>query len=178
MMFELVRAFETAKSEKNKFLRFICVNYTKHKLKSVFFKKFDINSIEITKEFLEEFFQIYNCISSEMFGYTNTKYPIVIGTTAEYKYIYISYYDFNIDIKVLNNEFNVEIIDPETNGVTTIHPEMRYLNLSPLRPIILIAIYNYCVAYIYGKNSKLYKKNMDYLNYLYDLHDGILTYSR
>ena len=49
-MFELMKAYETANHEKNKFLRFIYKKYIKYNLKSNFFKRFDIRFIDISNE--------------------------------------------------------------------------------------------------------------------------------
>lgn len=166
-MFELMRAYETARNEKNKFLRFIYTKYTKYKLKKVFFNKFNILNMEINKELVFEFFQFFRCTYEEVMDNMNEKYPYFCTVDIGRHIMYIQYYDYFINIKVRNDRYDIEILNDYSDRGVTIHPNNEYINLSPIREIILISIYNYCVSYIYGLNSDLYMHHTS--TYIHDL---------
>lgn len=170
-MFELVRAYETARNEKNKFLRFIYTKYTKYKLKKVFFDKFfnvyGIVNADISKELLFEFFQFFQCTYDEVIDNMNEKYPYISTIDIGRHILYIQYYDYFISVKVRNERYDIEIVSDHNHNGITIHPDNKYINLSPIREIILISIYNYCVAYIYGLDSDLCMHHKS--TYIHDL---------
>lgn len=163
-MFELVTAYEIAKSEENPILRKLCIMYTKNKLKNVFFKKFDIHHISITDGFLNELYQLYDCIG---YRFINEEYPY-IKRISENRSIFIKYYEYDILITVLRNQYNIDISKDNTHTIT-IHPDKKYFDVFFIKEILLMVIYNYCVSYIYGENSDLYIDDDSYRNSLRDL---------
>lgn len=166
-MFEILKIFETIKNIDNRIVRMIYMKYTKYRLKKIFFNKF-IETMDISNELLYEFFQFFKCTFESMD--INDKYPFVCNIDIDRCILYIEYYDFNIQIKILSNSYDIEIKSRQKEyKATTIHTEIRYLNLTPFREIILMTIYNYCVSYIYGLESNLYCKNDVYIDYLEDL---------
>ena len=169
-MFELLQAYETAVHEDNIFLRFIYKKYVRHKLKSVFFYPFKerMHYIEFNKDLIEEFTQFFNCTHKDVFTGTNKENPYMF---------YISslntmsiYYDmYLIRFKFMENNCDIEVERP--NGKTvSIHPENEKFYSSFFSEIILMAIYNYCVSYIYGKNSKLYIKHNYYIEQIRSMY--------
>ena len=176
-MFELAKAYEIARTEKNKFLRFFYLIYTKRKLKSSFFDKFDIEKMVINKDFLMEFLYIYKSIGftdqDKIYLKINKKYPHVILVDPQLQWIELEYYGFGIDIKIVSDDnFNISILrTPKTTDSITHHIDTAVLNMSMFKPIILMTIYNYCVSYIYGYNSSLYIDDKQYIDRLYDLYN-------
>lgn len=174
-MFELFRVYETATNEKNKLLRTMYTKYAKAKLKSIFFKKFNIHneSLEVNRDLLLEFFQLYQCICDKVV--INDEYPHVYKIDSKKEILCIRYYNFEITIKMINDEYNINIdckrdYSSETIFSLSFHPDTKYLNMTFLREIILMTIYNYCVSYIYGKNSELYIDDRKYITNLFNMH--------
>ena len=166
-MFEILKIFETIKNIENPVVRMIYMKYTKYRLKKIFFDKF-ITNTDLSNELFYEFFQFFKC-TYESIG-INDKYPFVCNVDNDCHILYIEYYDFDINIKILDKSYDI-IIKSISRGydTTTLHTEIRYLKLTPFREIILMTIYNYCVSYIYGLGSNLYCKNDVYMDYLKDL---------
>ena len=176
-MFELVRAYEIARSEKNKFLRYFYLKYTKKKLKTYFFNKFDIENMTLNKDLLDEFFHVYQLIDLREQGeidllQVNREYPHIDLVDPNSQYMNLMYYGFDIVIKKIDDDdFIVSILrTPKDANTITLHPNTEVLNLMIFRPIILMTIYNYCVAYIYGSNSNLYIDDKRYIQRLYDFY--------
>lgn len=162
-MFELLQAYETAKHEKNTALRFIYKNYVRHKLKSVFFEPFKdrIHCMEFNKDLIEEFTQFYNCTNSNVITGCNKENPYVF-CISRLNTMSIFYDVYVIRFKFMDTVCNIEVERP--NGKTvSIHPENEKFYTSFFAEIIFMAIYNYCVTYIYGKNSRLYINNDLYI---------------
>ena len=171
-MFELFRVYETAKSEENKLLRKLVIRYTKKELRKSFFNKFYIDKIEIDKNLLVEFMQLYKSIGFTEHIDQNCKYPHIFLVDPLRECIEIRYYGFAINIQIVNDdEYKVDILftPKNTNSLTT-YLRLNVLNLTVFRPIILMAIYNYCVSYIYGFKSDLYIDDAQYIQRLYDLY--------
>ena len=166
-MFEILKIFETIKNIDNPIVRLLYMIYTKYRLKKIFFKKF-ITNTNISNELLYEFFQFFKCTFENID--LNDKYPLVCNVDIDRCILYIEYYNFIIHIKIIDKSYDI-IVKSRTKGydTTTIHTEIKYLNLTPFREIILMTIYNYCVSYIYGFESNLYCKNDVYIDYLEDL---------
>ena len=175
-MFELVRAYEVAKNEENKLLRYFYLRYTKRKLKRIFFDKFNIETITLNRDLIREFLQVYSSIEQDrvtrIHSRVNNTYPHIFSANIQTESIEMRYYGFGIRIQIIGiNDFNVSILFTPTNlSDFTIYPDTRYLNISVFKPIILMAIYNYCVSYIYGYESDLYIDNHQYIDTLYDIH--------
>lgn len=164
-MFELLQTYETANHEKNDILRFIYIKYIRHKLKSSFFGPFkkSIKSMRLNKELLDEFFQFYQCTQiNTVFRYDNTELRPTINFVSEYGSINIFYYDYRIKFNIFNDHCNITV-EPYFDMPITIHPEISSFYSGFFAEIIIMAIYNYCVRYIYGNKSKLYVNDMSYI---------------
>ena len=164
-MFEILRAFETAKNEKNKFLRSFLIRYTRHKLKSSFFERFNVEDIPLTRELLSEFVQFCECTGIA----SSDSEPFPYYTDIEKVTIHLSYNIYLLSIKVKSNEYEIEVTATLKNASVTMSMDEEKLNLNFLKEIFLMAIYNYCVAYIYGKKSSLYKWEPKYIKPLDEL---------
>lgn len=167
-MFELVKAYELAKNEEDKYLRFIYIKYTKWKLKHCFFKKFDIYNTRLDYSLFLEAIQIYNCISDEC-DIDEFIYPII--NRAKDNKILIIFHQYVIKIILLNKTYfqiDIENTDNDTMYSSTINEDG--INNHFFKQIFFMAIYNYCVLYVYGKNSKLYLDNKSYIKNIYDLY--------
>jgi len=170
VMFELLNAYETAKHEKNEFFRFFYVRYVRHKLKNSFFKPFKevLGNMTLDKKLLEEFRQIFNCVGipgTENCDTLKIKIRFVGSSGA----IYLSYYDYDISYRDKGDHYDI-FIENEQYRQISIHPEVDNFENSIYAAILLMAIYNYCVTYIYGKHSKLYINDDIYvekLKYMY-----------
>lgn len=166
-MFEILKIFETIKNIDNPIVRMIYMKYTKYRLKKIFFNKF-IETIDLSNELLYEFFQFFKCTFENMD--INNKYPFVCNVDIDHCILYIEYYDYNIQIKIHDNSCDIEVKYRYKRYTTvSLQTDIRHLNLTPFREIILMTIYNYCVSYIYGLESNLYCKNDVYIDYLEDL---------
>lgn len=177
MMFELVKSYEIAKSENNTILRFVFVNYTKWRLKHIFFKKFNIYDIKFDKNIMYDFFQLYNFIdeNDKDFLKQNFKVPYIISATSEIGMFDIKYYEFEIKIRIDSfNLFHIVIANKyENNSILDFYADDYVLNngtKNKIKEIIFMAIYNYCVSYIYGEKSKLYIDDASYITYLKNLY--------
>lgn len=165
-MFEILKIFETIKNIDNAIVKMIYMKYTKYRLKKIFFNKFI--EMNISNELLYEFFQFFKCTFENID--INDKCPFVRNVDIDRCILYIEYYDFNIQFKILDNSYDIEVkYKYKRHDTVSLHTEIRYLNLTPFREIILMTIYNYCVSYIYGFESNLYCKNDVYIDYLEDL---------
>lgn len=156
-MFELMRVHEAAKNEKNKFLRYFLLKYSNYRLKKSFFNKFDIKSpdFEINKDFFTEFFQFYNCTSNDVM--CKTLYPRILNIDVHRNLIVVNYKYFRIYATIKDDECIIGISKYMIDvAKTTISIDYKIFKHNILGTIILMAIYNYCVSYIYGLNSDLY----------------------
>lgn len=171
-MFELLQAYETATHEKNKVFRFVYTKYVRHKLKTAFFKKFrnSIYSIKLDKNLIEEFRQFYNCAYSDVeslganFSWTTTPY---IDFITQIGTVHVYYEKYRIKYKFLDDSCDIEI--EEKHGLEDsllVHPENDIFYESFYAEILIIAIYNYCVSYIYGSKSKLFIEDDTYMKNL------------
>lgn len=156
-MFELLQLYETAKHEKNKVLRFFYLNHVRRSLKNKYFNKFKFNilsnMISLDENLLAEFAQFYGCMNYIKRG--GDPYMISISESADL--IYVRYQQYLLKYKLLENTCDIDIGNSDLNKSILIHPADKETFYSGLfAVIILMAIYNYCVAYIYGENSKLY----------------------
>lgn len=170
-MFELFKAYETAKSEKNKFLRKVYIKYTRYRLKRSFFDKFDLSNIEFNKNLLQEFFQLYNCTKDFVNENINVNYPFISVTNIDNGKFSVNYFSYNIFITLAYDEYNTDIIGNDYGGrmITHLVFNDKSTNYAYVKKIILMAIYNYCVSYIYGYKSNLYKDDESYVNKIKDL---------
>lgn len=158
-MFELFRAYELAKNEKNKYIRFFCINYTKYKLKRVFFSKYKkliINGhMRLSVDLLNEFNQFYECT----YNHTAIRlcHPHIYKLTNN-NVLQVFFYNKLIGVRV-NTDHSIvgtisskddvhEVFDLEDNSVN----HYTYL----VSDMVTRAMYNYCVSYIYGSRSSLY----------------------
>ena len=151
-MFEVLQAYETAIHEKNILLRFIYTNRVKRSLKKTFFKKFkaSIRNMKLEKSFIEEFNQFHECtkiINNKDFCVYQLSYN---------KNLYINYYRYELKFKFLERNCDVEIRDKRSNRAVVLHPEDATFYSSLFSKIILSAVYNYCVLYVYGEQSDLF----------------------
>ena len=174
-MFELVKACELAKGEKHIFLRFIYTHYTKWALKHAFFEKFDIYTMRVDRKLINEFFQLYDCVNSYAMldQRQNTLYPYISTVFTDKKVINIQYYNFKIKISMstLIDEFTVAVTDlGYQNSNLSFHVNEELINKSCMREIILMTIYNYCVAYIYGNKSSLYIDDRSFIKTIKDFY--------
>ena len=159
-MFELLNAYETARNEKNEFFRFFYIRYVRHKLKKSFFKPFKeiINSMALDKKLLVEFRQLFNCVGVQdpnNLNYTHINFVLDNGD------IMVSYYDYTILYMDKENHYDIQIENMNRNII--IHPENAVFEHSLFSIILIMAIYNYCVTYIYGKYSSLHIDNYKYV---------------
>ena len=165
MMFELMKVFEIASNEENKYLRFIYQKYARYKLRHSFFKKFSIKNIHFNDLFLKEFCQFYNCIDSSIVF--NEKYPYIGHINIDIELLYIYYYDYRIKFTHTGRgEYNIEIIDANKMNTIRLFKSETSLNNFFIKEIILMGIYNICVSYIYGKESDLYIDDKRYIKML------------
>lgn len=166
-MFELMKAFELASNEENKFLRFIYLKYIRYTLKKSFFKKFSIKDIYFDKDFLYQVCQFFECIHvnwNNAFLWINKDYTYVGVVNSKTYVIYVYYYQYKINISYINNsEYYIEITDLHASNTSRLYKSEEELNNSFIKEIILMGIYNICVAYIYDKKSKLYIHDNQYL---------------
>ena len=159
-MFELMRARESAKNERNKFLRYFLMKYTEIRLRSIFFNRFDIKSpdLVINKEFFDEFFQFYNCTKDGTAS--NFNYAQIIDINIERQMMIVRYKNHRFYITMNSDECTIVIKQyhfEEDTLSTTIIVDYNIFKSNIPGTIILMAIYNYCVSYIYGVKSNLYK---------------------
>lgn len=162
-MLELVKAYEIAKGEQNKFLRYVYIKYTKYKLKKSFFNKFDFK-LTANEDLLNEFIGMYKCINDHV--NINKSYPYVEDINFSNE-IHISYCYFSIYLSYIHSNFKINIVDHGNNNSNlTIQLDENEFNKSSYKAILIIAIYNYCVSYIYGYKSKLYVHDK---SHMYDL---------
>lgn len=180
-MFEILKAVETAKSEKNKLLRFFYLNYVKFKLKNTFFKRFDVymlfNDIRNTRQLLGEIWQMTTCQGKCRVGLglnSKTYHPYInyinnYTLAFDHIFICVNYYGFEIGLSINHDEFIVKVNwlhdDSSIESWTYTGPNLPYY----IKEIIFMAIYNYCVGYIYGKESKLFKDDESYIENLKEL---------
>lgn len=173
-MFELLQAYETAKNEKNKFLRFFYVNHVKHKLKKDFFEKFayNINNFGTDKELIEEFYNFFDCTYDGIHTRMNTsKSPYITYASGIFSKIHIRYGNqYEIKFKIFEDSIDIELIDIQKSIIVSIHPDNKVFYDSLFSRIIIMAIYNYCVAYIYGKYSKLFINDDRYINQILNMY--------
>ena len=172
-MFELLQAYETATHEKNKVFRFVYTKYVRHKLKTVFFKKFknSIYSIELDKNLIEEFKQFYSC-TYDVAHYLIPRAdapsirPYVDYITGKGT-IYVHYDKYRIKYAFLDDSCDIEIDTKYgKESALLVHPENDIFYESFYSEILIIAIYNYCVSYIYGSKSKLFIEDDTYMKNL------------
>ena len=168
-MFELLQAYETATHEKNKVFRFVYTKYVRHKLKTAFFKKFrnSIYNIKLDKNLIEEFRQFYMCthhnIRTPKVVYVNS-IPFV-DMFSVFSTIHIKYDIYHMKYKFLDDSCDIKIENRYAVDVElSVHPENEIFYEGFYAEILIIAIYNYCVAYIYGTKSKLYISDSTYIN--------------
>lgn len=171
-MFEILQAFETARHEKNKLLRFFLMRHVRRKLKTSFFEKFNksikYRELKPSKELLEEFNQFFNC--TDWFGRVSMRYaiePQPFMMDVKNNNIYISYHHYRIKYSFLEDTCNIDIHNYDTGKSVLIHPDIDDVFYGYFGVIILIAIYNYCVTYIYGGDSKLYIYDHHYLGLIH-----------
>ena len=172
-MFELLQAYETARHEKNTLFRFIYTRYVRHRLRSSFFIPFknNINGVILNRELIDEFNQFYDCTHFNNFNNIDT---VITGVNKENPYMnYITesrcmiiYYDmYRIVFRFAENVCDIDVERP--NGKTvSVHPENKRFYTGFFAEIIIMAIYNYCVTYIYGKHSDLYINDDRYIEVL------------
>jgi hypothetical protein len=161
-MFEILRAYETAKNEKNKFLRKVLLYYTRRNLKKSFFQKFkdNIKTMELNKNLIVEFRQFYNC--TDLTPYKGIPHIFYISS---YGSIYIEYGEYTIRFSFLENNCDIEIdVNTVSDKTVVIHPEYNVFYESFWKEIILIGIYNYSVQYIYGEKTDLFIYDKSYLD--------------
>lgn len=166
-MFEILQVFETAKHEKNKYLRKLYTKYTQYKLKKVFFKKmkYNIKYMELDNNLLREFKQFYLCTRGNVGQYKGNS-RIFLVSDDPYNLFMIDYYDYTIHFLFLEEGCDIEINKMISHKSVLIHPEYDEVYSSFWKEIILSAIYNYCVWYIYGKESNLYINTKSYIDIL------------
>ena len=170
-MFELLQAYETAKHEKNIVLKFIYKNYVRYRLKSAFFRPFRerIHSMEFNNDLLEEFNQFYNCTSKLVYTGVNNEEPYIFYISSDSNVYIITYNNYQFRFKFLENNCDIEV-ERDDGKILSIHPENKKFYSSFFSKIILMAIYNYCVSYIYGKNSKFYINNNYYVEHIKSMY--------
>lgn len=169
-MIELLKAYETANNEKNKFLRKIYIFYVRKRLKKLFFDKYDISRIKINYTYLCEFFQFYNCTKDSVnIESINNRYPKLIDCDTENQKITICYMDYVLKFTVIQeSRYALDIIPPyysndyDNSNTINLYINDETLKRSFFAEIINMVIYNYCVGYIYG-NKGHYLFNNEYL---------------
>ena len=163
-MFELLQAYETAKNERNHIFRLFYTSYVKHKLKKSFFKPFknSINGMILNESLIEEFYQFFDCTSKNVYTGTNDENPYTFYASST-SGIYIYYDEYFLKFKFMENNCDINI-EKSTGQSVFIHPENEKFYSGFFAEIIIMAIYNYCVSYIYGKYSKLYINHNSYLD--------------
>lgn len=167
-MFELFRVYELAKNETNKLFRFFCIKYVKHELKHKFFdrykKSIEEERIKLNPDLLNEFIQFYNCLDKQYYVKRNREVTYVTGVIRN-----------NKGLEVNNKEYSIRVMITSDNDIEVVLSADKYLSgditfildgLSDDRyesvyskitnEVVLRAMYNYCVSYVYGKDSKLY----------------------
>lgn len=172
-MFEILQAYETANNENNKLLRFFYLRHVRRKLKSSFFEKFNDNIsykyITLNKELLTEFNQFFNCTNTQVFYDKNQPEPFVMGVVDGNMFIY--YHHYRIKYTFLENTCDIEIYNSDSGKVVLIHPDIDREFDHYFGEIILIAIYNYCVTYIYGnRNRDLYMYDYKWLEIIHTMY--------
>lgn len=166
-MFELVKAYESARREPNAFLRYFYIIYTKYKLKKIFFDKFS-SSLEVNAHFFEEFKQFYQCTFSSILFITSCceRNECAYIFMRHNKFV-VRYKGYAIKLNILDNFYSIEI--DRYNEALSIQQNVEIFNMGWIKEIIIMGIYNYCVAYIYGRKSKLYKdENSEYFTTVLD----------
>lgn len=161
-MFELLQAYETANNEKNKVLRFFYLKHVRKTLKKTFFKPFkdSICNMTLDKALLDEFSQFYQCTNHDVYTGLNKEEPNLHYLLENIFYIF--YNEAYIRYKFMENNCDIDI-EFATGYTVSTHPENEVFYTSILATIILMAIYNYCVSYIYGKNNELYISDNSYI---------------
>lgn len=156
-MFELLRTCELAKSEKNRFVRFLCIKYVKRELKYKFFDRYKgliLNKrISLNVDLFTEFKQFYECTSSET--KVRTTFPYICEVDSGL--LKAQCYDKFIMMRANTNHSIIgDIITPECSESFSIHDD--YVNHYKFNVsfMVLRAMYNYCVSYVYGEDSNLY----------------------
>lgn len=164
MMFELLMAYETAKSEKNKFVRWFLLKYTRHKLKHMFFDNYDIiKNMQIDNGLFNEIIQFFNTTKHEV-SYNNYT-PRIIEASMKTSTLYIDFMGYKVDIQIIDKYCDIRVKD-NTRDILY-HRDLQFLNLSLFREIIILTIYNYCVLYILGPKSN-YLRDYKEWKELYD----------
>lgn len=159
-MFEILRAYELAKNEKNKLFRFFYTKYTKYKFKRIFDKMSDIISTEsnielfVNEELINEFIQFVNCTFDDID--LNKSYPY-LRYISKYNVILCQYGNIHIGLKIINHElyYTIQMLNVPEDDKRVYESSNGFSNKLLLRSTFTI-MYNYCVSYVYGKNSKLY----------------------
>lgn len=168
-MFELMKAYEIANSEENKLLRSIYLAYTRIVLKRSFFNKFGLDLMDIDKDLLNEFIQLYNCVNESVT--VDRAFPY-IEKIINNNQIFIKYYYFKICISYVILDYQIIIIDEmNDNAYISLQLTEDQLNSYPYKEIIFMAIYNYCVSYIYGFTKiNMFMGDTKYASYLKQLY--------
>ena len=168
-MFELLQAYETAKHEKNKVLRFFYTKYVRHKLKTSFFDKLRYNiyhmNLKLDRALIDEFIQFYRCVF-DIVKIGEPEYRPYLIEFSQLWNINIACQDNNhIRYRFLDDSCDIEVIDYKQGSVIR-HLEYDAFYISIYAEILIIAIYNYCVSYIYGSKSKLFIEDDTYMKNL------------
>lgn len=171
-MFELMKAIETAKNEPNRFLRFIYLKYVRYTLKHTFFKKFDVNTIKIDKNFLSMFKQFRDCHISrdEVYGTSHDPFVNEMHNVNSNTFIVVYHMGYLIVLYPAMDEYEIQIV--YYNDTSKCNDICRFSTPNPplfLKEIIITAIYNYCVEYVYGSKSDLFKTDLSYEDKLKEL---------
>lgn len=153
MMFEVLTAYEVANNEKNRFLRSIYLKYTRLKLKKIFFKNFNFD-MELNQEFFDEIIQFFNSTETVEYSRHTPNFPTILNAFY-FGILKIKFYDYEIKITVNDNsDVVIDVLNTKTKEEIGYKRDMKFLNMSIFREIILLAIYNYSVAYILEEKDK------------------------
>jgi hypothetical protein len=163
-MFELLNAYEPAKNEKNKVLRYFYLKYVRYKLKKSFFIPFRAmikNSTSDDKlldnNLLLEFAHFFNCVEQYV-SIEDLKSSHINIYFATWSHFRVNYYGYNIEYTDRYPTYNIDVVNIHGKHIT-LHPEHKIFESSIWASIIIMAIYNYCVTYVYGKDSDLFINN-------------------
>lgn len=162
-MFELFTAYEMAKNEKNSISKFIYIKMLKFSLKKNFFRKYRalvLQHIPVDLNSIDEFIQFHACTSNEID--INTTYTYINNVKDNGTFIVNVPGDNTYTIQIICYEDKSIKIDLTYKGkdINDSYSACYDINsdyaIKVVSDILLPAMYNYCVSYIYGSKSDLY----------------------